>query len=75
MAEHSPVSSSFLPSDALKKMDGDDILLNIYDNVHEELRVKTKLLDREKEKVNRQIKHLLVGMNHPNIPFLCLNMS
>ena len=32
-------------------MDGEDIMLNIYDNVQDELKVKNKLLEKEKKKV------------------------
>jgi hypothetical protein len=32
-------------------MDGDEIMLGIYDNVQEELKVKTKLLAKSKDKV------------------------
>ena len=32
-------------------MDGEDIMLDIYDNVQEELKVKAKLLEKEKEQV------------------------
>ncbi|ESP02412.1 hypothetical protein LOTGIDRAFT_138487 [Lottia gigantea] len=38
-------------AEAVAKMDDDGIMLKLFDNVHDELKVKNKLLDHEKEKV------------------------
>ena len=38
-------------TEALEEQSGEDIILGIYDNVHEELTVKTKLFKKEEEKV------------------------
>ncbi|KAK6191707.1 hypothetical protein SNE40_003322 [Patella caerulea] len=38
-------------AEAVAKMDDDGIMLKLFDNVHDELKVKTKLLEHEKEKV------------------------
>ena len=37
--------------EAIKKLDGEDILLEIYENVHDELRAKTDMMDKERAKV------------------------
>ena len=42
--------------EALSHKDGEDIILDIYDNVQEELRVKNKLLQTEKDKVHVRLK-------------------
>jgi hypothetical protein len=36
---------------ALAEKDGDDIIVDVYDNVHEELRAKTRALEKQKQKV------------------------
>ncbi|XP_050410130.1 osmotic avoidance abnormal protein 3 isoform X2 [Patella vulgata] len=38
-------------AEAVAKMDDDGIMLKLFDNVHDELKVKTQLLEHEKEKV------------------------
>ena len=42
-------------AEALAHMDGEDIMLGIYDNVHDELRAKDVLLIKEKEHVSTEI--------------------
>ena len=37
---------------ALAEKDGDDILADVYDDIHSELRAKSKQVDRELKKVN-----------------------
>ena len=37
-------------------MDDDGIMLEIYDNIGDELKAKNKLLEKEKQKVKREMK-------------------
>ena len=41
-------------TEALAQQDGEDIMLDIYDNVQEELKVKDKMLKKTKEKVGTE---------------------
>lgn len=37
---------------ALAERDGDDIMVDVYESIHDELRAKKRALEREKEKVS-----------------------
>ena len=46
---------------AIAKMDDEGIMINIYSNIEEELKVKNQLLEKEKEKV-RFIESVIISM-------------
>jgi len=44
----------YLCIDALMNMEGDEIMVEIYETVQDEIRMKTKQLEKEKRKVRRK---------------------
>lgn len=40
---------------ALAERDGDDIMVDVYESIHDELRAKKRALEREKEKVGHTL--------------------
>ena len=42
-------------TEAIANMDDDGIMLEIYDNIGDELKAKNKLLEKEKQKVKREM--------------------
>lgn len=41
---------------ALAERDGDDIMVDVYESIHDELRAKKRALEREKEKVSAHME-------------------
>ena len=64
-------------SEALANMQGEDIMLGIYDNIHDELRDTRRRLNNEKDKVSQlpSSRHLRVRVFQQNFVAPALRIS